>query len=113
MFAPVVSFAAKILRESGKSLDRFGRMLEFSPVVEKRESAVRIVMFKFLSYCNPNHYPQSPFSDFIVNPSLRALKFKKVFPEMKGTFVASSATVIGNVSVGSNSGIWYNAILRG
>jgi carbonic anhydrase/acetyltransferase-like protein (isoleucine patch superfamily) len=32
---------------------------------------------------------------------------------MNTTFVASSAAVIGDVSIGTNTSIWYGAILRG
>jgi len=31
----------------------------------------------------------------------------------KNVFVAPSAHVIGNVSLGENSSVWYNAVLRG
>merc|ERR1712146_835588 len=30
-----------------------------------------------------------------------------------GAFVAPSASIIGNVEIGQNSAIWYNAVLRG
>ena len=32
---------------------------------------------------------------------------------MKGSFVSSSTVVVGDVSVGTNSSIWYGAVLRG
>jgi len=31
----------------------------------------------------------------------------------KSSFIAENATVIGDVTIGKNVGIWYNAILRG
>lgn len=31
----------------------------------------------------------------------------------KGTFVAQNATLIGDVQIGENCSIWYNAVLRG
>jgi carbonic anhydrase/acetyltransferase-like protein (isoleucine patch superfamily) len=34
-------------------------------------------------------------------------------PAMKGSFIASSTAVVGNVSIGSNSSVWYGAVLRG
>ena len=30
-----------------------------------------------------------------------------------GTFVAPSASVIGSVTIGKNSAVWYGAVLRG
>lgn len=30
-----------------------------------------------------------------------------------GTFVAPSASVIGSVTIGKNSSVWYGAVLRG
>ena len=50
---------------------------------------------------------------FIVNVSLRMKSFKNKYPEAKGSFIASSATVLGQVKIGINSSVWYGAILRG
>jgi carbonic anhydrase/acetyltransferase-like protein (isoleucine patch superfamily) len=39
--------------------------------------------------------------------------FKNKYPEAKGSFIASSATVLGQVKIGINSSVWYGTILRG
>lgn len=49
----------------------------------------------------------------IVQPSLRSIKLKGTAPVIAGGFVAPSAAVVGRVTVGANSSIWYGAILRG
>jgi len=42
------------------------------------------------------------------------LSYGGVMPVVdKSAFVATNATLIGKVSVGPNSGIWYNVVLRG
>ncbi len=42
------------------------------------------------------------------------MNFKTAQPSVsKQVFVAPSAHVIGNVTVGESSSIWYNAVLRG
>ena len=49
----------------------------------------------------------------IVLPSMRVIAFKQTTPALQGNFVASSASVIGQVSMGANSSVWYGAVLRG
>ncbi len=46
-------------------------------------------------------------------PSLRAVKLRKTVPKIAGSFVAPDATIVGRVTVGSNSSVWYGAIIRG
>ena len=42
------------------------------------------------------------------------LPFQGVYPTIAGdAFVADTAAVIGNVSIGAGSGIWFNCVLRG
>ncbi len=42
------------------------------------------------------------------------LPYKGVYPKIhKNTFVAPSASVIGDVEIGEDSNIWYNCVLRG
>ena len=47
-------------------------------------------------------------------PGLNWLSFKKQFPKpAQSTIFAHNATVVGNVSIGDSSSVWYNAIVRG
>ena len=46
-------------------------------------------------------------------PSLRAIPFMTKKPSVDDVFVASSASVIGDVKIGSSSSVWYGAIVRG
>ncbi|PYG87020.1 carbonic anhydrase/acetyltransferase-like protein (isoleucine patch superfamily) [Ruminiclostridium sufflavum DSM 19573] len=40
--------------------------------------------------------------------------FKNIMPRIHETaFIASNSTVIGDVVIGANSAVWYNAVLRG
>lgn len=40
--------------------------------------------------------------------------YKDKFPEIhESVFIAESADIIGNVTIGKNSNIWYNSVLRG
>ena len=48
-----------------------------------------------------------------VQPATRAVKFGTSKPDINGAFIAPSATVIGKVKIGSNSSVWYGAIIRG
>lgn len=41
-------------------------------------------------------------------------KFKGLLPKLdKGVFIAPSADVIGDVKLGRNSNVWFNAVVRG
>lgn len=48
-----------------------------------------------------------------MQPSLRVLKLGKDTPVIKAAFIAPSAAVIGRVQIGSNSSVWYGAVVRG
>jgi carbonic anhydrase/acetyltransferase-like protein (isoleucine patch superfamily) len=48
-----------------------------------------------------------------VQPSLRAVRLAGITPLIYGSFVAPTAAVIGKVRIGSNSSIWYAAVIRG
>jgi len=80
---PIISVTSKFLRATGQGMDKIGKAIELNGYTEK------------------------------LNPSLRAVKFKDKSPIMNGVFVSSTSTVMGNVSIGANSSIWYGAIVRG
>ena len=44
---------------------------------------------------------------------MRNAALGKHTPSNLGSFVAPSASVVGNVSIGEHSSVWYNAVLRG
>lgn len=46
-------------------------------------------------------------------PSTRIIKFQSKTPEVNASFVAQSATILGNVKIGLKSSIWYGAVIRG
>lgn len=48
-----------------------------------------------------------------VQPSIRAVKLGNASPTITNAFVAPNACVIGNVTIGPSSGIFYAAIVRG
>ena len=48
-----------------------------------------------------------------VQPSLRAVKLGNAAPTITNAFVAPNACVIGNVTIGPSSAIFYAAIVRG
>lgn len=42
------------------------------------------------------------------------LEYKGLKPRIgKNVFIAPNATIIGNVEIGDNSGVWYNTVIRG
>lgn len=42
------------------------------------------------------------------------ITYKHFTPQIDGTcFIAPGSTIVGNVEIGSNSSVWYNAVLRG
>ena len=49
----------------------------------------------------------------IVQPQSNVVKYKTHVPELNDTFVARTASVIGNVKVGKRSYVWSGAIIRG
>ena len=49
----------------------------------------------------------------VVLPSTRLVKYNGIKPEINAAFVASDATVVGNVKIGVNSSVWYGSVIRG
>jgi carbonic anhydrase/acetyltransferase-like protein (isoleucine patch superfamily) len=42
------------------------------------------------------------------------LSYNNISPKLaKGVFVAANATIIGNVEIGEDASIWFNAVVRG
>jgi carbonic anhydrase/acetyltransferase-like protein (isoleucine patch superfamily) len=40
--------------------------------------------------------------------------YKGVYPKInKAAFIAPTATIIGDVTIGKNSGVWFNSVIRG
>lgn len=71
-------------RALGKSLDTLGRALELHGHVER------------------------------LQPATRNIGFRGVSPDLKNSgFIAPSATIVGQVSVGTSSSVWYGAVVRG
>lgn len=83
MLSGLLKMSSKVLRVTGQSLDKIGKSLEVSGYTET------------------------------LNPSLRARKFKKSVPDIKGAYISNTSAVLGNVSIGAKSQIWYGAIVRG
>lgn len=75
----------RALRETGQAADRLGLRAIEKPVFKEPFSRHRTVM---------NLYDQHP----IVSPDV---------------FVAPNASVVGRVSIGSKSSVWYGAVIRG
>ena len=49
-----------------------------------------------------------------ITTKLPVLPFQGIFPSVRGvSFLAPSSTVVGDVTVGAKSSIWFKAILRG
>jgi len=49
-----------------------------------------------------------------LQPSIRVMKLGKATPSVAGNaFVAPTASVIGSVTVGAQSSVWYGAVIRG
>lgn len=49
----------------------------------------------------------------LVVPSTRVKAFKAAVPVIDASFIAPSATVIGDVKIGKNSSVWYGAVVKG
>jgi len=80
----IQSALSKTIRASGQALDSFGRIFETNSVIEK------------------------------LQPSTQFIKYGKNVPVCKNlSFVSPSATVFGKVTMGSNSSVWYGAVVRG
>lgn len=77
------SALSRVIRATGQSIDKLGVILELNPHIER------------------------------LQPSLRSVSLAKHTPQHLGSFVAPSATVVGKVSIGEHSSVWYNAVIRG
>lgn len=75
--------ASLALRAVGKGLDTLGQKFEVLPYIER------------------------------LQPSIRSLKLGKHTPSIAGVFIASSATVMGQVKIGINSSVGFSSVLRG
>jgi carbonic anhydrase/acetyltransferase-like protein (isoleucine patch superfamily) len=53
------------------------------------------------------------FALSIVLPQTQVTKLRGITPQLNGVFVASSATIVGNVKIGANSSVMYGAVMRG
>ena len=84
MLASLQASIGKAVRVGGAALEKLGRTLEVNPNVDR------------------------------LQPSLRVVKLGKSVPATKdGVFVAPTASVIGNVTIGSDTSVWYGAVIRG
>lgn len=81
----MVTAVAAAIRNAGKSLDKAGANMEVAKYTEK------------------------------LVPSTRFVAVDGVAPTIAeyGTFVAPSASVIGDVTIGRNSSVWYGTTVRG
>jgi hypothetical protein len=93
-----------LFRSLGQSLDKAGRCLEANPHIERRKfcvnSRLTFILFVFLLQTS-------------VQPATQRVAFRGKRPELKCSFVASSATVVGDVKIGEHSSVWYQAVVRG
>eukprot|EP01041_Mallomonas_annulata_P008453 gene8453-17429_t len=83
MWSNLTSSTSKLMRYCGQSLDVLGRSFEVNPYIDS------------------------------LQPSVKILKFRGKSPSVKCSFVASSASIIGQVNIGMNSSVWYGAVIRG
>lgn len=74
-----------LFREAGEAMDRVGCFLQGSLAYKEK-----------------------------LNRTRRVMQFKGVKPAIKSdVFVAPNANIIGSVSLGSKSSVWYNVVIRG
>ena len=48
-----------------------------------------------------------------MQPATTALKLGAITPSISNAYICPSATVVGKVSVGAKSSVWYGAVIRG
>lgn len=100
-----------VVRSIGAAIDELGALAQGSSgVVEKAQPN--------LAWAPTKVDPANPPSkgQIIPVPSTRKLlSIKQIVMPTKGenVFVAPNANVLGDVKIGSNSSIWYGAVLRG
>jgi hypothetical protein len=63
--------------------------------------------------CSLGHIFLNSFLSILVQPATQRVAFRGKLPELKCSFVASSATVVGDVKIGEHSSVWYQAVVRG
>lgn len=123
----LVSAFGQAARAAAKALENAGRLLEVSPYVEHRTwyywMAGRSICL--CSVCRdriaiptdgavmklnpPIHLPIHT-----VTPSTKVVKHAGKAPAIHASaFVAPTANVIGQVTIGQGSSVWYGATLRG
>lgn len=78
-----VTAVTNTMRSAGQSLDSVGKALENHVTIEK------------------------------LQPSLRCRSLGAQKPAVKSAFIAPSATLVGNIKVGSNTAFWYDSVVRG
>jgi len=83
MIKQVFSAAGPVLKAAGKAIDSAGMALEAVPITEK------------------------------LVASTRSVAFGGKVPAGAAAFVAPTATVIGDVTIGPGSSVWYGAKVRG
>lgn len=83
MWSTLVSGTVKGIRSFGQSLDVLGRSFEVNAYVER------------------------------LQPSVKVLNFKGKSPILNCSFVAPTASIIGDIKIGNSSSVWYGAIIRG
>lgn len=83
--AKVVTAASNAARNLGQTLDKMGAAMEVAKYTER------------------------------IVPSTRFVAVNNIAPTINPdtSFIAPSANIVGDVSIGSNSSVWYNATIRG
>lgn len=84
--AKVVSAVSNTARNLGKSMDKMGASLEVAKYTERLVPSTRIVSVNGIA------------------PTI---------PSPATTFIAPSANIVGDVTLGSKSSVWYGATVRG
>lgn len=83
--AKVVTAASNVARNLGQTLDKMGAAMEVAKYTERLVPSTR-----FVSVNN-------------IAPSVNA----------NTAFIAPSASIVGDVTIGSSSSVWYNSTIRG
>lgn len=83
--AKVVTAASNAARSFGQTLDKMGAAIEVAKYTER------------------------------LVPSTRFVAIDNIAPTLHSntSFIAPSANIVGDVTIGSNSSVWYNATIRG
>jgi hypothetical protein len=112
----MIASVVKVMRTCGQGLDLIGRHLEFVPYVDRCTSnysdKLHVMSSWEICIATPSYFILILFL-IVVQPSIKLIKLGTKSPSVKSAFVAESASVIGNVQIGSSSSVWYSAIIRG